>query len=156
VRELCLILLMFAVAGMPGALQNVTLEEHLAKLTGEGAIDCGTFATHHNGTAMPPRAGTKASSRAESMHESLACARDAVRNHKAFRLVQRGPTMDSEAASGLVGRVSGATEWFDYNSTPCGRPGCDSRFSTRPCSVNDVVVIHEPDGRHLFRCLRNR
>ena len=88
------------------------------------------------------------------MHQSLACARDALKQHKPFRVIQRGPGEDSEIAVGVVAESNGFTRWFDYDSAPCGGSGCRERFLTRACFLHDVVVIHDADGRHQFMCIR--
>jgi hypothetical protein len=119
---------------------KVPLEDHIRSLIGSDAIDCGT---HSREKSVP-----------EEMHRSLACARDAETQHKPFRVVQRGPGEDSEFAVGIMGRRDGSVLWFNYDSAPCGGPGCADRFSTKPCSLSDVLVVHDADGYHSFRCGR--
>jgi hypothetical protein len=121
-----------------GQVLNMSLEDHISKLTGPDAADCGT----HTWLTPVPEAIT------------LACARDAAQQHRAFRIIQRGPGEDSETAPGILGERDGSTFWFDYDSAPCGGPGCAERFETKPCLLSNVVVLHDVDGRRQFRCIR--
>ena len=127
-----------ACGGGPSAPKR-SLEAHIQQLTGPDAVDCGT---HQRATPIP-----------EAMHQSLACARDAANQHKPFRIIQRGPSEDSEIAFGLIAEWNGSTRWFEYDSGPCGGPGCREFFDTRACLLPNVVVIHNADGRHEFRCI---
>lgn len=121
--------------------EKMSLEEHIQQLTRFETVDCGT---HTRATASP-----------EAMLQSLACARDAAERHKPFRVIQRGPGMDSEIGLGVLGTADGSALWFDYDSAPCGGPDCRERFETKPCLLADVVVIHvDAQGRHAFRCMR--
>jgi hypothetical protein len=129
----------------------LTLEQCLENATGPGAVDCGTFSTIHTGMALPPRRSSKATTKVESMRESLACAAQALKDHKGFRIVQRGPAMDSEVASGVLGNADGVTSWFDSDSAPCGGPGCARSFETRPCSLVNVRVVDTPRNP-VFKC----
>jgi hypothetical protein len=123
--------------GASGQARNMSLEAHISELTGGDAADCGT----HTWVAPVP----------EAMHQSLVCARDAAQQHRAYRVIQRGFGEDSEIARGILGERDGSTFWFDYDSAPCGGPGCAERFETKPCVLSNVVVLHDVDGRHQFR-----
>ena len=128
-----------------------TLEQYLENASGPGAVDCGTFSTIHNGMALPPRRSSKATTKVESMRESLACAAQALKDHKGFTIVQRGPAMHAEMASGVLGNADGVTLWFDSDGAPCGGPGCARSFETKPCPLPDVRVVDTPRN-HVFKC----
>src|SRR5262245_27725225 len=128
-----------------------TLEQYLDNATGPGRVDCGTFSTLHNGMALPPRRSSKAANKVESMRESLGCAAQALKDHKGFKIVQSGPAIDSELASGVLGNSDGVTSWFESDSAPCGGPGCARTFKTRPCSLTDVRIFATPRN-HVFKC----
>jgi hypothetical protein len=114
----------------------MSLEAHIQQLTGPDAVDCGT---QQRGTSIP-----------EAMHQSLACARDTANQHKAFRFVQWVQGEDSEIAFGVLGERDGSTLWFDYDSAPCGGPGCAERLETKRCQLSNVVV--DDAGWRLCRC----
>jgi len=120
--------------------QKMSLEAHLHQVIGFDAVDCGT---HTRDKPVP-----------EAMHESLACARDTERQHRAFRIIQRGPSEDSEFAVGVLGKPDGSILWFEYDSAPCGGPACAERFETTPCLLSAIAVIHDAQGRHQFACIR--
>jgi hypothetical protein len=130
--------------------RSPSLEEFIARVTGAVAVDCGTFSLIHKGMAMPPRRSSKARTKPESMDESLSCAREALKDHKGFKIVQRGPGFDTQVASGVLGNSGGTTVWFVFDSGPCA--GCDNRFETRPCPLEKVAVVQEQNGNHSFRC----
>ena len=124
--------------------QKLSLEAHIQQLTGPATVDCGT----HTWTML-----LRATPKREAMHRSLACARDATKQHNPFRIIQRGPGTDSEVAFGVLGQADGSVLWFDYDSAPCGGPRCSPRFETKPCLLSNVVVIHDAGGFHNFRCI---
>ena len=128
-----------AACGGGQSAQKMSLDVHIQQLIGADAVDCGT---QQRGSAIP-----------EALHQSLACARDAANQHKSFRFVQWVQGEDSEIAFGVIGERSGSTRWFDYDSAPCGGPGCRERFDTKDCLLSGVIVVHESDGRHQFRCI---
>ena len=132
---------------------GLTLEQYLENATGPGAVDCRTFSTNHNGMALPPRHSSKATNKVESMQESLECAAQALKDHKGFKIVQRGPSTDSEIASGVLGNSDGVTFWFHSDSAPCGGPGCARSFETKRCLLTDVQIVETP-GTHRFKCDR--
>ena len=135
--------------------QGPTLDEHISRLTGATPVDCGTFSTSHNGVALPIRPTSKATTKVDSMRESLACAEQALKDRKGFKIVQRGPAIDSEISSGVVGTADGLTVWFVSDSAPCGLPRrCASTFETKPCRLADVT-IEALDTRNktlVFKC----
>jgi hypothetical protein len=120
--------------------QRVSLEAHVQELTGTRAFDCGTH--------------TRAAASAEGLRQSLVCARDAARKRASFWVVQRGAGEDSEIALGLLGKGDGSVFWFDYDSAPCGGPGCAERFITRPCALSNVVVIQDAGSVNRLSCTR--
>ena len=117
---------------------KMSLEAHIQQWTGPDAVDCGT----HQGESNP-----------EAMLQSLACAREAANQHRPFQVIQRGQGEDSEIAVGVFAKRNGSTRWFEYDSAPCGGPGCRERFLTRACSLSSVKVLHEAEGRHRFWCI---
>jgi hypothetical protein len=131
-----------AACGGGQSAQRMSLETHIQQLIGPDAVDCGT---QQRGSSIP-----------EAMHQSLACARDAANQHRSFQFIQWVQGEDSEIAFGVIGDRSGSTRWFDYDSAPCGGPGCRERFDTRACPLSSVVVVHEADGRHQFKCIDRR
>jgi len=113
---------------------RMSLEDHILKETSVEPVDCGT----HSGANVD----------ADALHRSLACARDAIKQHSAFKVIQRGTSEDSEIADGLIGLRDGAVLWFDYNSGPCGGPGCNESFEARRADISSVLVIHDSWGTH--------
>jgi len=131
-----------------------TLNQYIESVTGAGAVDCGTFSLVFNGVALPPRPSSKATTKVESMRESLACAAQALKDHKGFKIVQNGQGIDSEVSTGVLGDAQGVTVWFSSNSTPCGGPGCARSFDVvKPCSLTDVRIVPTPGGKnYMFKC----
>ena len=119
---------------------KMSLDAHIQQLIGADAVDCGT---QQRGSSIP-----------ETMHQSLACARDMANQHKPFRFIQWVQGEDSEIAFGVIGDQSGSTRWFVYDSAPCGGPMCRERFDTSACLLSNVLVVHEAHGGHQFRCIR--
>jgi hypothetical protein len=120
---------------------RLSLEAHILMETGVEPIDCGT----HPRYKPDP----------DALHRSVACARNAKKDHFAFKLMQRGLGEDSEVAFGLLGLRDGATLWFWYDSGPCGGPMCNERFEAVRCLDSDSLplVAHEADGNHrLIPC----
>jgi hypothetical protein len=143
------LIVLLAAVGMVQA--GRTLDQYIESVTGAGAVDCGTFSTIHNGMALPPRPSSKATNKVESMRESLACAAQALKDHKGFKIVQRGPSTDSAVSSGVLGNTDGVTMWFESDSDPCGGQGCAPSFYTKPCSMTDVRIV-DTTRNHLFKC----
>jgi hypothetical protein len=119
-------------------IEKVSLETHVQDVTGPNAIDCGTY--------------TSARYTPDAMSRSVDCARDAVKEHRGFSFLHRGPSEDSEVAIGFVAAPNGATFWFEYDSAPCGGPGCASRFLTKPCDLSQVQIVPSLTGIYSFRC----
>jgi hypothetical protein len=131
---------------------QLTLEQHIANATGPGAVDCGTFSMIHNGVALPPRPSSTAKNKVDSMRESLACAEQALKDHKGFKIVQRGWFgFDNEVVTGVLGNADGVTIWFA--SEILLRTGGAESFITKPCSLKDVGIVPTPGGKnHVFKC----
>ena len=129
-------------------LQLPTLEERIAHVTGPSPVDCGTFSTLHNGVALPIRPSSKAKNRLDSMRESLACAEQALKDRKGFKIVQHGGEMDIEAFRGLLGTPDGQTLWF-YSEN--GGP-----LATKPCPLTDVTIetSNSRNKTRVFQCSR--
>jgi hypothetical protein len=144
-----------AVQSMVAVLQRgPTLEGYIEDRTGPGTVDCGTFSIIHNGVALPPRPSSKATNKVDSMRESLACAEQALKDHKGFKIVQRGPTIDTEVATGVMGSPAGVTTWFTSETTPGGGRSRVPSFDTKPCRLTDVEIVPTPEGNYVFKCGR--
>jgi hypothetical protein len=117
---------------------KMSLEAHIQQWTGPDAVDCGT----HQEESNP-----------EAMLQSLACAREAANQHRPFQVFNEVRARIPKSAVGVFAERNGSTRWFDYDSAPCGGPGCRERFLTRACSLSSVKVLHEAEGRHRFWCL---
>ncbi len=115
---------------------KLSLEEHIAKVIGPDTVDCGT----HSLAAADPI----------PLINSLLCARDMSDLHKPFQMIQRGPGEDSEIARGFVGRADGSVWYFEYDSAPCGGPGCAERFVTTSCPWGHIVVEHDRDRPQVY------
>jgi hypothetical protein len=121
--------------------KQMSLDAHIQHVIGSDAVDCGTY-----NAPVPPVP--------DAMHRSLACAREAIKRHDAFRFVQFVQGEDSVIAFGALGERSGSVVWFDYDSAPCGGPGCAESFVTTRCALDEVIVAHEATGFHRFRRMR--
>jgi hypothetical protein len=121
-------------------MEKASVESHVQDVTGPNAIDCGTY--------------TSAIYTPEAMSKSVDCARDAVKEHRGVRFLHRGPSDDSEIATGFVAGPNGATFWFEYDSAPCGGPGCAERFETKPCDLSQVQIMPSATGLYSFKCVR--
>jgi len=124
--------------------ERMSLDAHILKQTTVSPVDCGT---HPLEGADP-----------EALHRSLECGEDALKQHLAFKTMQRGPGIDSEIAYGLIGLRDGAVFWFDYDSRPCGGPMCAEKFDVQRewADIRAVVVVHDRQGQHRFRWLGRR
>jgi hypothetical protein len=123
----------------PPQTQRVALEVHVRQVVGADAINCGTY--------------TRAAAMPEELNEALECARRATTKKRAFQVIQRGPSEDSEIAFGVLGKADGDVLWFDYDSAPCGGPQCQERFETVACRLVDIGVERDPDGAQRLVCL---
>jgi hypothetical protein len=112
---------------------NLSLEAHIEQLTGPTALDCGTlgvFAT------------------AADMRAALACALNANRSGRWFRVTKYEQGIDSVIAHGLLSRPFGAVFSFSYDSSPSGGGGPD-RFVAGRCGSPAVTIVH---GEPMFTC----
>lgn len=145
-------LIVLVAAASPGAMANShrqtatqppnrSLAEHIEEVIGRDQTDCGTFMASTRPTP-------------EALHEALACAARATKDHRAFRVVQYIQGEDSLGAVGVIGERSATTLWFDYDSAPCGGPRCAERFSTALTALDAVAVIREGDDFHRLWLLR--
>ena len=118
-----MVVLFLATSSMSAVqVKNLSLEEHIQQVIGANPEDCGTVLV-----------GPVPDSR---LQQALECARDAARRNQAFRIVQHLQGTDSEVAVGLLVGRDGSTLFFDYDSAPCGGPGCSERFLTRSCPLS--------------------
>jgi hypothetical protein len=122
-------------------LQKMSLEQHIQQVIGPDPVDCGRI-------PWGP-AATEA-----TFQRAVACARGAVANHKAFRLVQWAQGVDSEVASGLLAARDGSILFFQWDSAPCGGPDCVERFLTNPCLLSKVTFTAFAPGYLQLSCLR--
>lgn len=100
---------------------------HVDRAAGEPATDCGTF---RFGMFEPLElTSTQAAQAAE-------CVARARTRREPFRVVLEGPGIDSHLATGVLAGRDGVVRRFNYDSAPCGGPGCRERFSLGPCSVD--------------------
>src|SRR5262245_5798890 len=111
------------------------LRSHVERFTGAQAVDCGTF-----GAAV---------ARAQ-LEQALACATAAIEQGKAFRAFKGQPGTDSWFAEGVFRAREGAVYRFSYQSTPCGGPGCGSRFAIERCPGNSITLVGDPTA--AFTC----
>jgi hypothetical protein len=127
-------------AAAPLQLARLPLEAHIQKFTGLEAVDCGTHSLFR--------------AQRERLRDSLTCARGAAAKRAAFDVIQRGFGTDSEIAFGVLGKSDGSVWWFDYDSAPCGGPGCAERFTVTPCSFSEAHVMEDPGPRYRLSCKR--
>lgn|SRR4030095_14786699 len=105
------------------------LEQYIGDVTGrESVVNCGEYAA-----STPPSK--------ESLLKSLACADDSVKQHKPSRIVVHMLGEDSSLAHGMLSDDMGRAFYFDYDSAPCGGPGCAERFDLKKRQVSDVEVL---------------
>ena len=117
---------------------KVTLDAHIHQIAGPNIADCGI------------RAGAPVSS--ETLNTALQCATTMAQRHLAFRVVQSGPSDDSEVAWGIVGTADGSVVSFSYDSAPCGGPACAERFDTTTCRLADVKPTKLLNGVLTLAC----
>jgi hypothetical protein len=122
--------------GTPRVVQKVSLETHLEGMVGANALDCGRHSRSDNDEA--------------AMTKSLKCGLDAAMSGKAFRVIRDEQGIDSQIAYGLLSKEDGKILYFEFDSAPCGGPGCPSRFQTRACP-SPAVGTSRP-GRFTFVC----
>jgi hypothetical protein len=81
------------------------------------------------------------------MRESLACAEQALKERKGFKIVQRGQAHDVEVSSGVLGTAEGLTLWFMSQNSEA--------LVTRPCALTDVTIetINGRTNIRLFKCV---
>jgi hypothetical protein len=91
----------------------------------ESVVNCGEYA-----------ASTPLSK--EALLKSLACAEDSAKQQKPSRLVLYRQGNDSSLAEGVLSDARGGAFFFQYNSAPCGGPGCAEEFILKARRVSDV------------------
>ena len=128
-------------------LQPPTLEERIARVTGPNPVDCGRFSMLHNGVALPIRPSSKAKTRDDSMRESLACAEQALKDGKGFKVVQFGGAHGA-LYTGVLGTAEGRTFWFHSINS--------DELATKPCPLTDVTIEISDNGNRvrLLKCGR--
>ena len=121
--------------------EKVTLDEHLQRIAGPKIADCGSF----------PLSAPVSS---DTLNKGLACATTMEQRHLAFRVIQRGPSEDSEVAWGIVGTADGSVVSFSYDSAPCGGPQCADKFDTTTCRLAAVKLTKLTNGVYTLACSR--
>lgn len=108
-----------------------SVEQHVQRLTGPNALDCG----HYRFSGHPDT-----SNRIDEavVRRSLQCGLDASKRRMPFRIIREGAGIDSWIAHGSVGAPDGTMFLFSYDSAPCGGPGCPERLITSKCSSPTV------------------
>jgi len=124
--------------GSAAQIQKMSLEQHIQQVIGPNPVDCG---------AIPRGPVSEA-----TLQRSLSCARDAVSRKKAFRLIQWLQGIDSEIAMGLLVDRKGSILFFDWDSQPCGGPGCAERFTINACRLADVKLFPLAPGFLTLSC----
>jgi hypothetical protein len=110
-------------------IQKKSVEPFLDQVTGrQSVVNCGEYAKSTN----PSK---------EALLKSLACAEDSANQHKPSRLVVHMQGVDSLVAYGVLSDATGQVFYFQYDSAPCGGPGCAEEFEKRACRVSDVEVV---------------
>lgn len=105
------------------------LVAHVTRLTGADPIDCGRL--------RPARPSVQVT--ADQAQPALECARNAAQQRKPFWTSIGRQGIDSIVVDGLLGSTDGVIYRFDYDSAPCGGPGCPSRFTTARCEFPTLV-----------------
>jgi hypothetical protein len=119
-------------------IQKDWLDTYIEQVTGhESVVNCGEYAL-----------GTTHSK--EALIKSLTCAEDSAHHQKPFRIVVHMAGEDSSLAEGLLSDAAGRVFFFEYDSAPCGGPGCAPRFDKKACRVSDVHVVDWSPGYYRF------
>jgi hypothetical protein len=132
-------------------IQKKSLETHIQEVTGPPAsvVSCGEY-------GIQPPATTPYN--LTNLQNSLACARDAARHSKPFRIVVQGVSEDSRTAYGVLSKVVAGRDqgvvWFEDDSAPCGGPYCAERFETSFWYVQDIVVFVNEQGQYQLGRLK--
>jgi len=106
------------------AYRRLGLEHYLANLSGASQVDCGRFRFE---------LAQQQELSAEQSAKVLSCMVDARRQGKGYRYLLEGPGIDSYIAHGVVAKAGEPPMTFRYDRAPCGRPGCDERFTVMRC-----------------------
>ena len=114
----------------------VDMSRRVFEITGASPRECGRF---------PRRDLTvrHAGATRDELEGAVRCARQAMRDRQPFWTFVEQPGIDSWVAHGLLRTASGDVRWFEYDSDPCGGPGCKSDLSLHPC--REVAVTPEAD-----------
>ena len=105
----------------------------LESWTGPRAADCGRH----------PVAAT-----ADALNRSLACVQEKIASRQPFWALKEQPGIDSHLAHGLLGTPDGRVLVFEWDSAPCGGPGCPPRFTVEACST---PAINADSSRFVCR-----
>jgi hypothetical protein len=107
------------------------LRGYVERFTGREPADCGQHAI--------TRPLEDAAS--EPLRKSVACAAAAAKVRRPFWTYKQGQGVDSLIFSGLLGTAEGTIYQFEYDSAPCGGPGCAGRFVIQRCDRPTVSGI---------------
>ncbi len=100
------------------------LQHYVDDAVGLDAVLCGVF---------PRRTLESHTLSTEEAEATSRCMTDAYSTKRTAYFYVQGPGVDSELAWGMLTR-SGRVMRFEYDSAPCGGPGCNERFVVRDCS----------------------
>ena len=106
------------------------LADRLRAMTGDGVVDCGLEVN----LLLEP-----SSFSSYFLHPAFACTETALASGWPFQLLLRQRSGHSTIVTGLIGTSAGAVSRFNYDSAPCGGPGCASAFEVRPCARPALV-----------------
>ena len=122
----------------------VDMPRRVFDITGASPRECGRFPRRD---LTVRRAGATRS----DLEAAVRCARRAMRDRQPFWTFVEQPGIDSWVAHGLLRKSDGTVHWFEYDSAPCGGPGCEPDLSLEPCAEPAVTPAgEEPD----FTCRR--
>jgi len=108
------------------------VQHHVEAYAGHLAVPCGVY-----------QRGGFGEGRSLSPEEAKAvsqCMTTALRDGKPSYFFVAGSGIDSQLAWGVVS-TGGRLARFDYDSAPCGGPGCRERFQTVECRQPTLETI---------------
>ena len=115
--------------GPPSPKVAADLRSRIEAVSGQNPVDCG----QHASTAFAGPDSRDPRLTAALLRPSLACATKSSAARLAFWASTQAAGIDSWIAHGLVGKRDGTILGFSYDSSPCGGPNCESRFTTTNC-----------------------
>jgi hypothetical protein len=110
------------------------LQHYLGRLVAPDAVSCGLY--RRLGYGVDEMWLTREESTAVA-----SCMTAAVRARRRAFFHVAGSRFDSRWAWGLVATEFGHLKRFDYDSAPCGGPGCPEHFETLDCPLPPEGVV---------------